>query len=227
MIMWGALIAGFGTNIPDFTQRFPSPPRIIYLHSAVFTMWMLLLTAQVFLVLRDRVAWHRTLGWFAAAWSVVMVVVGVWTAFTFEALNLKRPHAFLIVQFVALGAFVALLAWAVLLRRNPAAHRRLAMLSSVALMSPGFSRLLFFVAHQILPNPRNAWLSFSYEYYGDVLLIALMLFWDWRKGRLVRSFLIGSTALVAAELAASFMLFWQPWRSLADSLVLAWARLTS
>jgi hypothetical protein len=32
----------------------------------VFTVWMLLLTAQVLLVLGNRMAWHRRLGWFSA-----------------------------------------------------------------------------------------------------------------------------------------------------------------
>jgi hypothetical protein len=65
-ILWVGMIAGFGVDIPGFVRRNPPPPTVMWVHGAVFTVWMLLLTAQVLLVLRDRVAWHRKLGWFPA-----------------------------------------------------------------------------------------------------------------------------------------------------------------
>jgi hypothetical protein len=37
-----------------------------------------------------------------------------------------------------------------------------------------------------------------YVFYGNVLLIVLMLGWDWWRGRLVKSFVLGSAGLVAA-----------------------------
>ena len=62
-ILWVGMIAGLSTDIPDVARRNPPAPTVLWVHGAVFTVWMLLLTAQVLLVLRDRVAWHRKLGW--------------------------------------------------------------------------------------------------------------------------------------------------------------------
>jgi hypothetical protein len=70
-VLWVGMIAGFGVDFPRYLHENPPPPRILHLHAVVFTVWMLLLTAQVLLVLRDRVAWHRRLGWFAAVWACV------------------------------------------------------------------------------------------------------------------------------------------------------------
>jgi hypothetical protein len=58
--------AGFAVDFSRYLQENPAPPRIVHVHAAVFTVWMLLLTAQVLLVLGNRVAWNRRLGWFAA-----------------------------------------------------------------------------------------------------------------------------------------------------------------
>ena len=46
-----------------------------------------------------------------------------------------------------------------------------------------------------------------------------MAAWDWWRGRLMRSFLIGASALLAAEFVASFLYMWGPWKALATQLV--------
>jgi hypothetical protein len=61
-ILWVGMLAGFGSEIRAFAHRNPPVPKVLWVHGAVFTGWMLLLTAQVLLVLRDRVVWHRKLG---------------------------------------------------------------------------------------------------------------------------------------------------------------------
>jgi hypothetical protein len=66
-ILWIGMIAGFGLDIPHYLHKNPPVPAIVHVHAAVFTVWMLLLTAQVLLVVSDRVAVHRKLGVFMVA----------------------------------------------------------------------------------------------------------------------------------------------------------------
>jgi hypothetical protein len=54
-ILWLGMIAGFGVDLSRFAHENPPAPQVIYVHAAVFIVWLLLLTAQVTLVLRDRV----------------------------------------------------------------------------------------------------------------------------------------------------------------------------
>src|SRR5205814_6045259 len=68
-ILWVGMFAGFGVDFRRYLNENPAAPKITYLHGVVFTVWMLLLTAQVLLVVRDRVALHRKLGWFTAGWA--------------------------------------------------------------------------------------------------------------------------------------------------------------
>ena len=223
-ILWVGMIAGFGLDFPRFLHEQPAAPKVIYIHAAVFSVWMLLLTAQVLLVLSDHhVGWHRKLGWFAAGWACLMAVLGPWAVMASYAVNLRNApgaSSFLSVNIVDIGGFVVLLAAGISLRKNSAAHKRMMILATVALADPGFNRIL---AHT-LPVPTSLIPTFFYIFYGDVLLILLMSGWDWWQGRLMRSFVIGAAGLLTAMFVASSMLFWEPWRALTRGWVEAWAR---
>lgn len=224
-ILWMGMIAGFGMDFSRFLHENPPPPKVLYVHAAVFSTWMLLLTAQVLLVLGDRVAWHKKLGWFAAGWACLMAVLGPWAALASAATSLHGSGSidppFLAVNMVDIGGFLVLLAWGLTLRKNPAAHRRMMILATVALADPGFSR----VSGTLWPvEPAHVLPWFFYTFYGNVLLIALMTGWDWWRGRLMRSFVMGAAGLLAGFAAASFLYFWGPWKVFTLGVVEAWAR---
>jgi hypothetical protein len=218
-ILWIGMIAGFGVDIPVVLKFIPPPPRIIWVHGAVFSMWMVLLTAQVLLVLRDRVAWHRTFGWSAVAWAGLMAVMGPWAAIAVQVALLNTKFAdpsFLALNMVDIVGFLALLAWGVALRKNPAAHKRMMTLSTVALADPGFAR---FTEWLWPAQPTNPYVWFFYVFYGNVLLVALMAAWDWWRGRLMRSFIYGATSLLASEVLCAFLYFWGPWKTVTTAFV--------
>jgi hypothetical protein len=224
-ILWFGMIAGFGLDIPGFAHRSPPPPTVLWVHGVVFTVWMLLLTAQVLLVLGDRVAIHRKLGWFAAAWACLMAVMGPWAAIAdivyFVKLHGPSPDPFIATQATNLTGFVVLVTAAITLRKNSAAHKRLMILSTVALADPGFSRLLGHLLHH---DPTSALSFFFLMFYGNLLLITLMLAWDWWRGRLLRSFVLASAGMVTAYALASFLQFWAPWWAVTSTWVHALSR---
>lgn len=223
-ILWVGMIAGFGVDFPRYLRENPPAPKITYLHGAVFSVWMLVLTAQVLLVLADRVNWHRRLGWFAAGWACLMAVLGPWAAMASQAVNLHGPVGdppFISVNIVDMGGFLILLAWGFGLRKNPAAHRRMMLLATISLADPGFSRF----SGDLLREPASVLPWFIYTFYGNVLLIVLMAAWDWWKGRLMRSFALGAAGLLIAEYASTIVYFWPPWKALTAGWVEAWAKL--
>src|SRR3569833_2292448 len=57
--------------------RAPLPSRIVHVHAAIFTTWMLLLLVQTGLISAKRVRWHRALGiaGFLLASAMVISVV--------------------------------------------------------------------------------------------------------------------------------------------------------
>src|SRR5262249_25569901 len=65
------------------------------------------------------------------------------------------------------------------------------------------------------------------DFYGNVLVVALMLAWDWWRGRMMRQVVIGGGALLASECLATILYFWGPWKTLTLGWVEARARYVS
>jgi hypothetical protein len=225
-IFWLGILGGFGLDIPRYLHEKPAPPLVVHLHAMVFTIWLLIMTVQVLMVVRDHVSWHRRFGRFAAIWTCLMAVLGPWAALSSLATNLQTPGftpAFLSINIVDLAGFLIFIAWGLASRANPAAHRRLMMLAMVAIADPGFARITSNLWHE--PQSALAW--FGFYFYGNIVLVVLMAAWDWHQGRLMRQFVIGASAFLLALYVASVLYFWPPWRALALNWVQAWARITT
>jgi hypothetical protein len=223
-IFWVGTAAGFGLDLRRYFHERPAPPLIVHVHAVVFTLWLLILTTQVLSVMSNRIDWHRKFGWFAAGWACLMAVVGPWAVMTSLAVNqqsLDFTPWFLSVNIVSLGGFVILTGWGLVLRKNPAAHKRVMMLALVVFADPGFSRLTDY----FVPGPRSVLTWFVYTLYGNFALLALMALWDWHRGRLMRQFVVGGAGVVTAYVAAWGLYFWEPWRALTLAWVQTWARL--
>jgi len=81
-----------------------------------------------------------------------------------------------------------LLPWGILMRRNSAAHRRVLILATICISDAGFSRFVGLFVHE-----STTFLG-TYLYYegGNLLIIVLMLLWDWKHDRIMRQFLWGA-----------------------------------
>jgi hypothetical protein len=217
------MLLGFGLDARSFLGQ--HPPLILHLHAATFTLWMFLLTAQVLLVVRDRVDLHRKLGWFLAAWACLMGVMGPVGVYTAVIMKVKVhgpfPYPFISVHAVDIGGFLVLLAIGIALRKNSAAHKRLMILSTVALADPGFNRLIGYI-YPI--DPHTPFHVFLVVFYGNILIVGLMIGWDFYRGRLIRSHVIASISLLTCMYIASALYCWQPWKNLTLQWVTSWAK---
>jgi hypothetical protein len=120
---------------------------IIHAHAAVFSGWLVLLLAQVSLVLRRRVATHRSVGRIGIVYGAGLLLFGVFTGFVAPALNvvagtmtLDEAAGFLILPVGDMLLFGAFFIAAIRTRRNREAHVRLMVLAAVALIFPGAAR---------------------------------------------------------------------------------------
>jgi hypothetical protein len=125
------------------------------------------------------------------------------------------------VQFLDISSFLVLISLAISMRKNPAAHKRLMILSTVAIAAPGFSRFLRFAYPTVALTPFHFLLT---TYYGDILLVALMLGWDLYRGRLIRAHVLASIVMLTCWSLNSFLYFWPPWSNLTLQWVTAWAK---
>lgn len=221
-LIWLGMIAGFGVDMPRFLHESPPPSIVVNVHAVVFTVWLLLLTAQVMLVVSDRVALHRRLGWFTAGWAGLMFVLGLWTAMVAKAPVASGPASpqFLSVNFGSLIAFVLLVLWGVALRGNPAAHKRIMILSTIAILDPGYGRL----SGWLWSEPQSMLMWYFFNFWGDMLVLTAMAAWDARRGRLMKQFAAGAMGLVVLQCLQDFLYHWGPWRVVTKGLIAAWAR---
>jgi FtsH-binding integral membrane protein len=136
-----------------FDARLPS--RIVHIHGATFSCWILLLVTQTSLVAAGRVDIHRRLEIAGFVPGCLMVVLGVLAAT--DSLVRAAGHAsrdvqaFYIVPLTDMVIFATLLAFAFRARRDPAAHKRLIYLATMGLLIAAVARWPFAIVNRNAP----------------------------------------------------------------------------
>ena len=131
--------------------RAPLPSLIIHIHGAVFSSWILLLVAQVSLVSAGRVDIHRRLGLAGFGLACLMVILGVLAASNSLARGFVPPgfpfdaKTFYAIPIGDIAIFATLVFFAYRARRDSAAHKRLIMIATFALLSAPTGRPPFTV----------------------------------------------------------------------------------
>jgi hypothetical protein len=156
----------------------PLPSRIIHIHGAAFTCWILLLVTQTSLVSAGRVDIHRRLGIAGFLLACLMVILGVLAATDSLAHRASPaggdPKFFYIIPLTDMLIFTTLIFFAFRARSNPPAHKRLIFLGTVALMIAAIARWpLGFIS-------RSAPIATLLSYMFLLLLLAYDL-WSTRK----------------------------------------------
>lgn len=177
-----AVVAGFSQTIDDRLLH-PSiaPPRILWVHAAAFSTWILFFILQSALVRTRNVQWHRTLGWAGVVLAAIMVPLGVVTAirmvhFETYSLHMLHRYAFLAVPFFDISSFGLCMALAIAWRRKPEFHRRLVFFATCALLVAAFARM-----DHAYPRQHNL------SYVGVDLMLALGMGRDWLVNRRIHT----------------------------------------
>jgi len=139
------VVIGFA---PTLEPRLLHPPYAmpwsLYVHTVVFTGWLLLMMVQSGLVQVNKISVHRQLGALSAVFGIVLPVVGVWVAVEVSRLRLQHgergQETFLLVPFFDMFVFAVLFALAWWWRKRPEYHRRLILLAAVSLTVAAFAR---------------------------------------------------------------------------------------
>ena len=139
------IAVGFSVQLGMGRSSFGAP-LLIHAHAITFMTWVAIFLTQTILAARGNIALHRRLGWLAAGWVVLMVVVGCSvTAFDIRVGRVPfffRPLQFLVFDPLTLFAFAGLTYWAIALRRRTDWHRRLHFSGMAMMVGPAFGRLL-------------------------------------------------------------------------------------
>lgn len=124
--------------------RAPLPSLLVHVHAVLFVGWLALLAIQIILVCSGRLRTRRQIGTAMGFWAAAMVLVGPATT----VMALRRPrsgvNAAVLAGDLAVAIALALLVGAGLARRrNPAAHKRLMLLTTCLVIAPAIIRWPF------------------------------------------------------------------------------------
>jgi hypothetical protein len=139
-----ALVGGFSRSFylrPLFSTH-PLPP-VLYLHGAVLTAWFLVAVMQGWLIQTRRVRLHRRTGYFAAAYAVVVVLMGVIADLRMGAeITAPRDPEGIVFwgNLFSLALFATFVSLAVVFRKRPETHKRLTLVASISIVGPAVAR---------------------------------------------------------------------------------------
>lgn len=127
--------------------RAPLANRLLHIHGAVFTCWIILLIVQTSLIAAGRADVHRRLGLFGFGLACLMVILGLLVA-TDSLARHGAPgaagaegRAFYAIPVTGILTFATLVYFALRNRFNPAAHKRLILIATIAILDAAFACL--------------------------------------------------------------------------------------
>jgi uncharacterized membrane protein YozB (DUF420 family) len=212
LAVWLVIGLGFGLDIAEHAKEHTlSFPLIVHLHAVAYTGWLVLLAAQVWLVRSGRVGMHRRLGAAALVLLPAMLVLGPATAYYGVVNNPYMPDkwiAWLSVNITNACGAVVLLGAGLLMRRDPAAHKRLMLLGTIAVTEPGFSRIWEpFLSARLGEGYVPFYIA---TYIGTALLVVAVGAYDLATRRRLHPAYIGAALWIFANQALADWLFHQP-----------------
>jgi hypothetical protein len=150
---WGAaaalliIFAGFARTF-FLRGLFGGPPLapLLFWHGLVMTSWLVIFITQALLVDAGRVGLHRKLGVLGAVIALLVLYTGIATGIDAGRRGASPAPDVPALMFMAIPLFdmpvFALLVGVALARRNrPDIHKRLMLLATLSLLTPGIGRL--------------------------------------------------------------------------------------
>ncbi len=195
-LMLITVVMGFGpTYYFAGVFRAPLQSRIIHVHAVIFSSWILLLIAQTSLASVRRVDLHKRLGIAGFLLACLMVIAGV-AAATDSLVRAslfpgRGAQAFYIVPLSNIFVFAVVMTFAYRLRRDAAAHKRLILIASTALMIAAITRWPVAAVHH-----RTLAAGFA----SDMFLLALVIYDLWTLRKVHRATLWAGTFLIVVQL---------------------------
>jgi len=222
-LVWAGMLGGFGLDFTRYLGETPAPPFILHFHAAVYVLWLGLVSFQILWIETGNVRRHIQLGWATAGLSVLMVPLGLAAALVDQARQVGHSDyapQFLALEFEEMIAFCVFMTAGVIFRWNAAAHKRLMLLSAIAISDAGFARVWLMGIKKELPGLFGWWVQY---FWGIFLILVAMAAWDlWRRRRIHPAVLFGAALLWTGEIIVTVLNFSPTWRQAMVRLVAAW-----
>ena len=163
------VVYGFGQRAEmQLIHPLHPKPMVMWIHSVVFSGWVLFYIAQSALVRARNVRLHRTMGWFGVVLGTLLPILGTITLVVMRRFDLQYSELRKIAPNVTIGlldlaSFTVPFVLAIYWRKKPEVHRRLMLVATCGLTAAAFVRF---------PSIFHPW---PWYHLGVDLLIALAM----------------------------------------------------
>ncbi len=177
-----------------FSDARPIANALVHAHGIVMSVWVLYFVAQVALIRTKNVKLHMTMGFAGIALAVLVIVVGMATAYDAQLVRGAappgvNPHSFFIFPVSDMTLFVILFAGAIYFRKRPAEHKTLMLLTAINFTPAALFRI------PVVSPENTVWWAFGAP---ALLAVAIVGWHTWKHGKLNRIFAAGTALLLIA-----------------------------
>ena len=191
------VFAGFSRTYflrPYFDSR-PLLP-LLHLHGIVFSSWLALFLTQTTLVAANRTRIHRRLGIAGVVIAILMVIVGGVTAIIRAKVidvppGAPPPLVFLTIPLGDMLVFAIIVGAAFYFRRQPDVHKRLMLLSTIAILPAAVARLPLAFIQQVGP--------LAFFGLSDLFIVPCLIYDIATRGRPHRATVLGGLLIVVSH----------------------------
>ncbi|KAF0185095.1 MAG: hypothetical protein FD163_1792 [Hyphomonadaceae bacterium] len=219
ILSWIVIIWGFSPSLLKYASgELPAPPLILHFHAIVFFGWLILYTAQSFLIRAGQMAKHRKLGKLTAIWAVLVVVLGIATAIIMNQYKFDHGRefeiAFIAVPLIDMVIFPILIVAALYCIKDPSIHKRLMLIATIELLGAGFGRALGpifgpFFGRMLGDNLFSFWLS---VFLGGYIMVLIAMIYDLATRKQIHKiYFIAMPFVISLHLACAYLFkapFW-------------------
>lgn len=129
-----------------FSDARPMANALVHAHAVVMSLWVLYFAAQIALVRTKNIKLHMTMGMVGIALAVLVVVVGMATAYDSHIVRHTappglNPYSFMIVPIFSVALFIIYFAGAIYYRKRPAEHKTLMLLTAFNFLPAALVRI--------------------------------------------------------------------------------------
>jgi hypothetical protein len=141
-----------------FASFFNVPPianSLVHLHGIVMSLWVIYFTAQVALVRTKNVKLHMTLGMAGIGLAVLVVIIGLATAYDSHIIRQTAPAgmdplSFMVIPLGDMLMFIIFFTGAILCRKRPTEHKALMLMTAINFAAPAIARIQVFPPEYII-----------------------------------------------------------------------------
>jgi hypothetical protein len=172
----------------------PVANALVHAHGIVMSLWVVYFVAQVALIRSKNIKIHMTMGMAGIALAVLVVIVGMLTAYDAQIIRASappgmNPHSFFILPVSDMTLFVIFFTAAIYYRKQPAEHKSLMLMTAINFMPAALFRIPIF--------PENSIILFTFGIPG-LIAIACLVWFTVKHQKLNKVFAAAVLILIAA-----------------------------